>query len=228
MDEKKTRPLPIIIPLVIHHGRSNWRIPDNLGTMLDGYEVLPEELKIYVPNFEYLLYDLTTYADKDIKGKAQTRILLTLFRDIFTKDHDKLVESILRSIRFLNELEDKKTGVEYLETMIRYIFSAAKDLTKKDIGKIIEQFERTYPEGSETAMTLADMWRKEGMEQGLEQGLEKGGVVALSETALQILIERFGKIPQDIKEGIASSDTAALKLLLVNSYKFQELDEARR
>lgn len=103
---------------------------------------------------------------------------------------------------------------------MRYIFSAAKDLTKTDMDRIMQGVEKNYSEGSEVAMTLADMLRDEGM--------EKGGVVALSETALQILIERFGKIPQDIKEGIASADTAALKLLLVNSYKFQELDEARR
>ena len=219
-NKENAKELPIIIPLVIHHGRSNWRIPSNLGAMLNGYEILPEELKIYVPNFEYLIYDLATYADEEIKGKVQTRILLTLLRDIHTKDRAELMQSVLWSIRHLGELEDKNTGIEYFETMIRYIFSAAKDLTKKDADQIIKQFKINYPEGSELAMTLADMWR--------EEGREEGGVAALSETTIQILIERFGKVPQDIKEGIACSDTATLKVLLVNSFKFQEIDEARK
>ncbi|WP_438315178.1 hypothetical protein [Sporosarcina sp. FA9] len=81
-------------------------------------------------------------------------------------------------------------------------------------------------------MTLADMWKEEGaqqgLQQGLQQGMEKGGVAALSETAIQILIDRFGKVPQDIKDGIVNSDTVTLKLLVVNSFKFQEVDEARR
>lgn len=232
MNKEKSKELPIVIPLVIHHGRSSWRIPSNLGAMLDGYEALSEELKVYVPNFEYLLYDLTTYDDADIKGEAQTRIWMTLYRDIYTKDPNELLQSLFRSIHYLLELEDKQTGLEYFETMMRYIFSAAKDLTKKDVDEIMKQFETTYPEGSDIAMTLAEMWKDEGMQQGLQQGmqqgLEKGGVSALSETAIQLLIERFGKVPQDIKEGITNSDTAALKLLLVNSFKFQEVDEARR
>lgn len=232
MDKENAKALPIVIPLVIHHGKSNWRIPSSLGEMLDGYEDLSEELEIYVPNFEYLLYDLSTYEDEEIKGEAKTRILLTLFRDVLTKKHDELVESILRSIQYLNELEDKKTGVEYLETMIRYIFSAAKDLTKTDMERIMQGVDRNYSEGSEVAMTLADMLRDEGMEKGMEKGIEKGmekgGAVALSEGVIQILIDRFGQVPQDIKDGIAKSDIAALKLLLLNSYKFEELDEARR
>lgn len=236
MKKEKAKELPIIIPLVIHHGRSSWRIPSNLGAMLDGYEELSEELKIHVPNFEYLLYDLTIYDDEDIKGNALTRIWMTLYRDIYTKDPNELLQSIFRSIHYLIELEDKQTGLEYFETMMRYIFSAAKNITKKDVEKIIQRLETTYPEGSDIAMTLAEMWRDEGMQQGLQQGLqqgmqqglEKGGISALSETAIQLLIERFGKVPQDIKEGIVNSDTAALKLLLVNSFKFQEIDEARR
>lgn len=224
MNKENAKELPIIIPLVIHHGRSNWRIASNLGAMLNGYDELPKEMKVYVPNYEYLLYDLSTYADEDIKGKAQTRILLTLFRDIFTKNRDELMQSVNQSIQYLNELEDKKTGIEYLETMIRYIFSVAKDLTKKDMDQIMQGIEMNYPEGSEEAMTLADMLREEGKEEGIEQG----GAAALSETAIQMLIERFGNVPQDIKDGIAKSDTAGLKLLLVNGFKFQEIDEARK
>lgn len=203
MNKEEAKDLPIIIPLVIHHGRSSWRIPSNLGAMLDGYEELQEDLKVYVPNFEYLLYDLSAYAEEDIKGKAQTRILLTLFRDIFTKNNDELLESIYLSIHYLNELEDKQTGLEYFETMMRYIFSAAKDLTKKDVEKIITRFKTTYPEGSEVAMTLAEMWRDEGVQQGIEQGRQQ----AMYTTARRLLakgmnIEEVVEITELSKEQV--------------------------
>lgn len=94
-NKEHAKELPIIIPLVIHHGRSNWRTPSSLGTMLNGDKILPEELKIYVPNFEYLIYDLSTYANEEIKGKVQTKILLTLLRDIHTKDRAELLQSVL-------------------------------------------------------------------------------------------------------------------------------------
>lgn len=36
------------------------------------------------------------------------------------------------------------------------------------------QFEQTYPEGIEVTMTLAEVFRNEGIEEGIEKGLEKG------------------------------------------------------
>lgn len=236
MNKEKSKELPIIIPLVIHHGRLNWRIPSNLGAMLDGLEELSEELKTYVPNFEYLLYDLTIYDDEDIKGNAQTRIWMTLFRDLYTKDPNGLLESIFRSIHYLIELEDKQTGLEYFETMMRYIFSAAKDLTQKDVDQIIQRFGTTYPEGSEIAMTLADMWRDEGIQQGmqqgvqqgLQQGLEIGGAKVLAKTAIQLLTEKFGKIPEEIKTDLSKLDTVSLELLLINIFKYENIDDVRK
>lgn len=236
MNKEEKKELPIIIPLVIHHGRSKWRIPSNLGAMLDGYEKLPKELKMYVPNFNYLIYDLTIYSEEEIKGKAQTRILLTLFRDIFTKDKNKLLESVYRSIHYLNELEDKQTGMEYFETMMRYIFSAAKDLTKKDVEKIIERFEKTYPEGSEIAMTLADMWREEGvqqgmqqgMEQGIQKGLEIGETQALTKTATRLLTKKFYSVPEEIKERISKLDTIALELLIDDILDAETVEDIKK
>ncbi|CAM3183917.1 Rpn family recombination-promoting nuclease/putative transposase [Filibacter tadaridae] len=200
--------------------------------MLLGYDELPEDLKIYVPNFDHVLYDVSTYTDEDIKGKAQTRIFLTLLRDIFTKDGDKLEESILRSIHYLNELEDRQTGTEYLETIMRYVFSAGKSLTKRNINKMIRQIETTYPEGSEMTMTLAEMWmeegREEGMKIGMAKGMAKGKAAALSETAIQLLIEKFGKVPQDMKDGIMNSDTATLKLVLFNIFRYESVEDVRK
>ena len=82
---------------------------------------------------------------------------------------------------------------------------------------MITQIETNYPEGSEIMMTMAEMW--------MEEGMEKGGAAALSETAIQLLTEKFGKVPLD---DILKTDTATLKLLLVNSFKFQDIDEARK
>lgn len=43
--------------------------------------------------------------------------------------------------------------------------------------------------GREVAMAMADVWREEGM----KKGMELGKAAALSETALQVLIEKFGR-----------------------------------
>ena len=154
--------------------------------MITGYKDLPKDIKKFVPDFEYLLYDISRYTDKEIKGEAQLRIIFTIFRDVLMKDSEGLRESILRAAKYLQELEDKQTGIEYFETMMRYIFSAGKNLTRSDINKIIEKIETTYPEGSEVVMTLAQIFREEGKEEGIIKGIEKGIEVGAKQGKLEV------------------------------------------
>jgi len=51
---------------------------------------------------------------------------------------------------------------------MRYIFSAAKNLTRGDVAEIVKEIENTYAEGSELVMTLADILREEGKEEGIK------------------------------------------------------------
>lgn len=219
--------LPIVIPLVVYHGKTNWRIPSSLGSILNGYDKLPDELKVYIPNFDYLLYDLSRYSDDEIKGVAQTKIGLTLLRDIFSPDTEKLLESFFRSVAYLNELEDRQTGVEYFETMIRYILGSSTRLTKKDMEKMIQRIETVFPEGSDMSMTLADILREEGIEIGMEKGMEIGGERALADMATRILVGKFKRVPADVKAAIQKLDTPTLQELIMKIITFEKLDEIR-
>lgn len=223
-DKEQAKELPIIIPLVIYHGQQKWSIPSNLGELLKGYNQLPEELKLYVPNFDFLLFDISSYSDEDIKGTAQLKILFTLFRDLNTNDSQKRDLAILRSIHYLHELENKQSAVGYLETLMRYIFTVAKDFTKKDMEKMIFQLETAKSEGSEVVMTLADILRKEG----IEQGIELGGVKALSEVAILQLTSKFGLLPQDMKNSISKADKDTLQVILMNIFNLQSIEEVKR
>lgn len=188
---------------------------------------MPDELKVYIPNFDYLLYDLSRYSDDEIKGVAQTKIGLTLLRDIFSPDTEKLLESFFRSVAYLNELEDRQTGVEYFETMIRYILGSSTRLTKKDMEKMIQRIETVFPEGSDMSMTLADILREEGIEIGMEKGMEIGGERALADMATRILVGKFKRVPADVKAAIQKLDTPTLQELIMKIITFEKLDEIR-
>ena len=224
-NKEQAKELSIIIPLVIFHGQKKWKQPSSLEKMLNGYDDLPEAVKVYVPNFEYLLYNLSIYSDEDIKGSAQTRIMLTLLRDILTKTGDALRQSIYNALYYLNDLGDKQTGVGYLETMMRYIFSVAQDLTETDVEQMIQQLESNHIKGSELAMTLAKMWREEGI---MEKGRKLGKTEALSEVALLQLTNKLGTLPQDMKDAISQADLSTLQLILTNIFSIKNLDEVRR
>ena len=192
-----TNELPIIIPLVIYHGKDNWNIETTLGEMINGYEELPKDIKKYVPNYEYLLYDISRYTDEEIKGEAQLRIILNIFRDVFTKDSRGLQESILEAVEYLVELEDKQSGIEYFETLMRYIFSARANLTETDVKEIIKKIETTYPEGSEVVMTLAEKFMEEGVMKGLEKVVRKSIIKGLT---TEDIIEITGLKKEEIED----------------------------
>lgn len=177
---EKTDELPVIIPLVIYHGKDKWNIKNTLVDMIKGYDKLPQGMQKYIPNYEYLIYDISRYTDEDIKGELKLRILLTIFRDIFTKDDKVLQETVLRSIEYLRELEQQQASIEYFETLMKYIFSARTHLTKEAANEIIRKIETTYPEGSEVVMTLAEQFREEGTMRGLEKVVRKSIIKGLT------------------------------------------------
>ena len=167
--EEKLVRLPIVIPLLVCHGRKEW--PENterLSSLLSGPV---EELAGYIPDFGFELYDLLRYSDDRIKGTILSRMILLLFKYIFTPElHHKLPEifSLLRTLR------GKETGLQYLEVVVRYLASALDEdeLSLKQIKEIAEQ--AVSKEAGEYIMTLAEKLRNEGEIRGEIKGEIKG------------------------------------------------------
>lgn len=89
--------------------------------MIFEYDSLPKEVKELIPNFKYLLYDLSQFSEEDIKGNVQLTIMLSIFRDVFRKDGQDFLDTIIKATRVMNELEEKETAIQYFETCMRYL-----------------------------------------------------------------------------------------------------------
>lgn len=224
MNKERIEELPIIIPLVIYHGKSRWNISTNLGELINGYKELPKDVRKYIPDYEYLLYDISGYTDEEIKGGVINKIVMTTLRDIQTKDIEGVIESIYKMIEYLIELEDKQTGIEYFETLMKYIFNARVDLTKEAIIKVMDKIESTYPEGSDLVMTLAEKFREEGK----EKGIEIGEVKSLIKTTIRLLTKKFGVLPDKTKEKISKLDADTLEIIIVEIFEYKSLDEINK
>ena len=220
--------LPIIIPLVIYHGKKSWNIKTTLGEMINGYENLPKDVRKHIPNYEYLIYDISRYTDEEIRGEAINRIAITILRDVQTKDIKGIIESILRAAEYLRQIEDKSSGIEYFETLMRYIFSARADLTKKNINEIIDKIENAYPEGSEAIMTLAEKFREEGIIKGMMEGIDKGRKEERLNTTTKLLTKKFGVLPEELKIAISKLDLVTLEVIVDGIFEYQSLEEVKR
>ncbi len=121
-----------------------------------------------------MLYDLLEYMDEEIKGQVINRIVMTIMRDIQKRDIESLLKSTFKAAMYLRELEDHQTGIGYFEALMRYLFSTRADLTRDDFHESVKKIATVYPGESELAMTIAEMFREEGMEKGMEVGSKQG------------------------------------------------------
>ena len=103
--------------MVLYHGRKKWEISTQFSSIIEG----PcEAFKEYVPDFKYILFDLTQYTDEQIKGSVQTQLALLLLKYILDPDLFKKLPNILS---LFSEIFHQDTGLQTIEVMLRYLFS---------------------------------------------------------------------------------------------------------
>ncbi len=88
-------------------------------------------------------------------------------------------------------------------------------------------------------MTLAELFREEGMKRGIERGMEQGmkkGIVkgmeqgetkALARTALKLLSKKFNIIPGELKDKILKLDSATLDIIIDGILVYKTIDDVR-
>ena len=156
--------LSVIIPFVFYHGKKKFN-------EYKFYNLFKEnkELRDFIPEFDYLLMDLS---ESDLK-KIQKNLILKIFTDIL-KDTGKFTvdrEDVRRLMKLFNELMHQSEGMPWLRLFIEYIINAKEG----KVEEIVDYFEKhNMKKEGEVVMTMAETLMDRGMQRGLEQGLEQG------------------------------------------------------
>jgi predicted transposase/invertase (TIGR01784 family) len=217
---KNTAELPIVIPLVFYHGKDRWYIKENLSALIGE---IPGELAEYLPDFKYILCDLSKYSDEELKGEVILRIFLEVAKYIFTENIERKLVDIFNLFR---KLESKETGMEYFETVIRYLINTREDLTVSTLKDIAD---KTIPERSEDIMTLADKLREEGKREGIKEGIKEGMKEELVETVGVLLNKRLNlKETKRLGERIKSLDIEQLRKIRDNIFEIASLEDLEK
>jgi len=225
VQKSKNTKIPGIIPLVIYHGKDHWHTSESFTDLIEGYNMFSEKTKQYIPTFNYILFDLSTFSDTDILGPIELTLSFTALRDIHSDDPDILKQMIYHAIDIIYTLDMKHTGLTYFETFIRYIFSASGAFTKHDIHDIVKTLEKAYPKGSDVVMTIADILREEGLEQGLEQGLERGLKQGMAKALLKMLTIKLGDIPEATIQHIYQLDEEKIESMIEHLDEIKTIDD---
>ncbi len=160
---KNKPPLPIVLPILIYHGDSNWpQDRRRFSSLLSGPVSLFSD---YIPDFTFMLHDLTALPDDEIKGAVMLKVMQLLFKHVQDTDiMDKLPGILL----LLRDVLDARTGMESLVAVFKYLFNTIDGVSAEDIKNIVEHA-LSKKEGG-LVMTLAEKLRMEGREEGREEG----------------------------------------------------------
>ena len=197
--KQASRPLPVIVPLVLHHSPRPWPYSTDLLSLLDGPD---KRFLPYIPDFSFVLVDLFRFSDKDIKGAVLCRVSLLLLKHVSTPGYEDKIPDILS---FLKTLLEKQTGLQYIETVIRYILSTAKNLKQ-----IVE--EKLSAEQGALTMTIAEQLKQQGMRQGFLEGIELAIHFRFGADGARLLREIQGvediEVLREIKNVLSTAKTA--------------------
>lgn len=145
---------PPIIAIIFYHGKAKWGYSLEFIDLFN--KALPEPIKQYLPNYKHVLCDMSALKDEEIKGNILTMATLWLFKHIFDDD---LFEQLPKTMGLLADLANKETALEYIETVLRYLGSAA-NFDQKKLHSVVQM---TIPTTGEGIMTAAvEEWAKQG------------------------------------------------------------------
>jgi len=125
VDKEKAAALPIVIPIVIYHGEKKWETDKTLSAIIEGLSNMPQSIKRYIPDYEYILYDFSPLSNEEIKGNVKLKIFLSVLKSIYAEDSAEFIRAV--KIAFtMEDLSQSARGIDYLETLIRYVMNARR------------------------------------------------------------------------------------------------------
>ncbi len=209
--------LPIIIPVVLHHSDTGWTAPTRFRELLDlgdlGAAVAP-----FVPDFTFVLDDLSRLDDEALRARALTELgrltLLVLQRCRGAEDPVSVLRPWMQTV--VAVLTAPK-GVEALSAIAGYIIEASEG-RPEDIGAF---FRELGPRAQEAYVTAAEKLTAQVRAKALEQGRTEGQVALLS----RLLTLRFGAVPEGAQAAIRAASPAELDRLAERVLSAATLDE---
>ncbi len=164
LQQSTKRDLPAILPLVLYQGTGAWDVGHRFKDLLD---LDQQALHPYVPDFQFIVYDLSEYSDEQIKGGVLARVMLLTMKYALK---DELPQKLPGILDLLRDLAEKDKGLKYLEVLFRYLVQGTDKLSRDDFKRAISGM----PEGETIMPTLAEQWFQEGEKKGLLEGEKRG------------------------------------------------------
>ncbi|HKV08679.1 MAG TPA: Rpn family recombination-promoting nuclease/putative transposase [Thermoanaerobaculia bacterium] len=220
--EKKLEPgrlLPPVLPVVLYHGKPRWRTSLHLSGL---FAPAPEEVKGHLPQIRYRLLDAGQlplhHPDlRDNLVAALLRLETTEAREAAARvrELDLLVPAGEKELRRILDI--------WLARLFRrFPFSATIFKGKINLGSAT-MLEETFRDWERK---IRQESLREGRREGRQEGRQEGQIEGLQKAILEMLRQRFGPVPQAVRQHVremsSASDLTKLTRRILTASSLQE------
>jgi predicted transposase/invertase (TIGR01784 family) len=199
------KPLPLIIPVVLHHSSTGWTAPTQFGDLFDVGE-LRSVASQFVPDFSFVLDDLTMVDDEALRARAVTELVrLTLLVLQRCRDSEDPVTILRPWMSTMVAVLTAPKGVEALSAVVGYIMEASEG-RPEELGAF---FRELGPKAEEAYVTAAEKLTAQARAKALEQGRAEGEAKGRTEGQAAVLLKqlglRFGPLSEQVRARVQSA-----------------------
>jgi predicted transposase YdaD len=200
------KPLPLIIPVVLHHSDKGWTAPVRFGELFEVDDVLRSVVSPFVPDFGFVLDDLTKVDDEALRARAVSELVrLTLLVLQRCRDADDPVGILRPWMDTIVAVLTAPNGVEALSAVAGYIMEASEG-RPEELGAF---FRELGPKAEEAYVTAAEKLtaqvRAKALEQGRAEGRAEGEAKGQATMLLKQLGLRFGPLSDQVRARVQSA-----------------------
>jgi predicted transposase/invertase (TIGR01784 family) len=209
LKESKDKRLPLIYPLVFYTGSKKYNASTDLFDLFAESHELARET--FLKPFH--LVDISQMSDENLKIRVWSGVMALCLKHIYERD---ILSFIHRDMTVLLKNVMNKGGLDFVEDTIRYIIYAADT---SDLESFVEMIrENLSPQLGEKAMTLLESARQSGHKEGLQAGImlghqeghQKGHQEGVMKSLQQLLLGKFGELPNQYLKLIQQADVDKL------------------
>jgi predicted transposase/invertase (TIGR01784 family) len=172
ISKTKENVLPVVYPIVFYNGKNAYSYSTDIFDLFGPYRSLAEESLL-----KFQLIDLTQIPDDVLNSSPWTGLFETIMKHIRARD---FLLHLKKSAPMIH-LIAKEGGEDYVLTVLNY---CAETGEVNDKEAFIDFIKHDLPNSlGEEAMTIAEMFRKEGRQEGRQEGKREG----IKEVALKLL-----------------------------------------
>lgn len=182
LDQPKL-PLPLVVPIVLHHSEKGWTAPRELEALFDPALASDPELAALVPRLSFILDDISLLSDDELSKRALgAAVTLGLWALRDSRQPERLLASLPHFAGLIAELLRAPSGRDAVLALFRYLYAVAE----VPPSTFYDQVQTYAHEAKETLMTIAEQLQAKGR----AEGETKGRVEAKAADILAVLEAR--------------------------------------